>query len=137
MTNLKGQNIDFSTRIINPKKRNSSSGNKKDYKNISGDFVEFKASVIKKDKLDKISQLQGTNVIFSIAKISKWSWEEKKPAVCMICKLALKSGQNVARCPMCHSLFHNEHVFEWLKIKGKCPVCLQSLHPGGTEEVKL
>ncbi|MHA1187769.1 MAG: hypothetical protein ACTSSK_13015 [Candidatus Heimdallarchaeota archaeon] len=30
-----------------------------------------------------------------------------------------------------------DHAFEWLKVKGKCPVCKQSLRPGGTEEVKL
>ena len=134
---LKGQNIDFSTKTISSKKVSQSSKRSEKYDNPSGDFVDFNITTIKKDKLDKKAQLQGSSVTFSIAKTTTWSWAEKKPSVCMICKLPLKAGQDIARCPMCHSPFHGEHIFEWLKVKGKCPVCLQNLRPGATEEVKL
>ena len=137
MNNLKGQNIEFSTNTIVHKKSSKSSNSREKYENPSDDFVDFNVTTIKKDNLDKNTQLQGRSITFSIAKTTTWSWAEKKPSVCMICKLPLKAGQDIARCPMCHSPFHGEHIFEWLKVKGKCPVCLQNLRPGATEEVKL
>lgn len=125
----------FSTNVINSKIASQSS--KERDKNPLGNFVDFTTTSIKKDSIDKKAQLQGTCVTFNITKISSWSWAEKKASICMICKLPLKSEQNIARCPMCHSTFHREHIFEWLKVKGKCPVCLQNLRPGAVEEVKL
>ncbi|NHK32146.1 MAG: E3 ubiquitin protein ligase [Asgard group archaeon] len=131
---MKGQNIDFSTSI--QKKKQSSNNNDKTTQ-ISGDMVKFSVGQSKKDLLGSESILTGKNLNFDLTIVGKWSLEEKKPSNCMICKLPLKKDQKISRCPMCHSLFHDSHIYEWLKIKGKCPVCSQSLRPGGTEEVKL
>ena len=99
--------------------------------------MEFNTTVSKKDTLKQTTLLTGSNIETNVSNIGTWSWAESKPTVCMICKLPLKPSHRISRCPMCHSVFHAEHIFEWLKVKGKCPVCLQSLRPGGTEEVKL
>jgi len=135
--NLKGKHVEFST---NQLKRNEKQTNDKKSKvvgTITGGFVEFNTTVSKKDTLKQTTLISGLNIETNISSIGSWSWAAKKPTVCMICKLPLRSTQSVSRCPMCHSLFHADHIFEWLKVKGKCPVCLQNLRPGGTEEVKL
>lgn len=137
MLNLKGKHIEFSTNQI---KRNVKQTNEKKSKvveTITGGFVVFNTTVSRKDTLEQTTLISGSNIETNISSIGSWSCVAKKPTVCMICKLPLKSTQNISRCPMCHTLFHADHVFEWLKVKGKCPVCLQNLRPGGTEEVKL
>ena len=44
---------------------------------------------------------------------------------CMICKLDLREENEILQCPFCRSLFHKEHLEEWLTIKKTCPVCSQ------------
>lgn len=137
MLNLKGKHIEFST---NQLKRNVKQTNEKKSKvveTITGGFVVFNTTVSSKDTMEQTTLISGSNIETNISSIGSWSWVTKKPTVCMICKLPLKSTQSISRCPMCYTLFHADHVFEWLKVKGKCPVCLQNLRPGGTEEVKL
>ncbi len=124
---MKGQALDFITNVVSQKTNNTNDI-------LDGDIIVFDTNVVK-DKSSGNKSLSGKTLDFTITTIGKWSWEEKKAEVCMICKLPFKADQSIARCPMCHSLFHNDHIFEWLKVKGKCPVCLQALRPGGTEEI--
>ena len=131
---MKGQNIDFSAII---QKKDQTPKTKAKTTEIAGDMVKFSVEQSKKDLLESESFLTGKNLDFDLTVVGKWSLKEMKPSNCMICKLPLKKDQKISRCPMCHSLFHSSHIYEWLKIKGKCPVCSQSLRPGGTEEVKL
>jgi hypothetical protein len=133
---LKGKHVEFSTN--QQKQRERPANSKKDdvVGTLTGGFVEFNTTVSKKDTL-QTRTLSGSSVDTAITSIGSFSWVERKPTVCMICKLPLKKTHDISRCPMCHNLFHAEHIFEWLKVKGKCPVCLQNLRPGGTEEVKL
>ncbi|NHJ49019.1 MAG: hypothetical protein FK733_14630 [Asgard group archaeon] len=131
---MKGQNVVFTTTI--QQKKQTSTKEKKTMQ-LPGDLVNFSVNSSKKDTLEKSSSLAGKHLDFSLKIVGKWSIIEEKPKSCMICKLPFKVNQKISRCPMCHSLFHDDHIFEWLKVKGKCPVCLQSLRPGGTEEVKL
>jgi hypothetical protein len=135
--NLKGKHIEFSTNQLKRSESQSKANKGKIVETIAGGFVEFNTNVSKKDTLQQTTTLSGSSVETNITNIGSWSWVEKKPTICMICKLPLKSSQTINRCPMCQTLFHSEHIFEWLKVKGKCPVCLQNLRPGGTEEVKL
>lgn len=82
-------------------------------------------------------KISGKALNFTLNNIGRWSLKEKKPAVCMICKLSLKGNQNITQCPMCQSMFHKKHIVDWLRVKGKCPVCQQSLRPESLEIVKL
>ena len=125
---MKGENVNFTSTI--QKKQSSSKENKT--LQLAGDLINFSVNKSKKDSLDKESRLVGKHLDFGLTIIGKWSITEQKPTSCMICKLPFKVDQKVSRCPMCHTLFHENHIFEWLKVKGKCPVCLQSLRPGGT-----
>lgn len=47
--------------------------------------------------------------------------------VCMICKLELRLEQTKLQCPICLSLFHNDHLVSWLKKVQTCPVCGQQI----------
>ena len=121
-----GNNIDFS--IITSK-----NGNKSD--DISGNFINF--NLVKPKKESTKSLISGSTVDFTIKSIGNWSLTEKKSEICMICKLPLKSDQEIKQCPMCNSLFHQNHIIDWLRVKGKCPVCQQTLGPAGLESIKL
>ena len=43
--------------------------------------------------------------------------------ICQICKLELRKNQKICQCPGCESLFHKEHLEEWLETESECPVC--------------
>ena len=131
---LIGRYIDFNAK--NAKKPSKSSSEKKQ-SIIDGENTIATISVIEKGKPRDSTGITGDLVDFKIIQQAKWTWVEKKPLFCMICKLPFKPTQQVVSCPMCKALFHRDHAFEWLKVKGKCPVCKQSLRPNGTEEVKL
>jgi hypothetical protein len=42
---------------------------------------------------------------------------------CMICKLHFAKFDGIVSCSVCHSLFHTEHLLDWLAEKKHCPVC--------------
>jgi hypothetical protein len=46
---------------------------------------------------------------------------------CAICKLAIEVEEYVMQCPECQSLYHGEHLVEWLIEQGTCPVCRTTL----------
>ena len=104
---------------------------------FSGTALDLNISLSKNTEELKNNLISGKIINFTLILSGKWVWSEAKLFVCMICKLSLKSDQPVSRCPMCQALFHESHIFEWLKVKGKCPVCLQNLRPGETEEIKF
>jgi len=133
VSELKGQNVNFSIKIENDKEAEKKAKNH----TLIGNTISFNVSVTKKESAGSSFTLTGSSLDVNSKQIGIWSWIEKKTYTCMICKLPIKEGQKVSRCPMCQSLFHDEHIFEWLKVKGKCPVCIQSLLPGGTESVNL
>jgi hypothetical protein len=41
---------------------------------------------------------------------------------CSIC-LQVIHNQDIIRCPSCDIAFHKNHLYEWLKMNGKCPAC--------------
>jgi hypothetical protein len=130
---MKGQFITFIPKAL--KNNRISKGKTKTSDHLSGQTVNFSASAAKKK--NQQTQLIGKNIGLTIRQIGSWSLSKEKPSNCMICKLPFKEGQSVSRCPMCKSLFHANHLFEWLKVKGQCPVCRQSLRPDGVEKVNL
>jgi hypothetical protein len=42
---------------------------------------------------------------------------------CKICKITLEPNQDIVICPKCNSIFHKEHLQNWLKVKFHCPIC--------------
>lgn len=46
---------------------------------------------------------------------------------CMICKLKFSKGQEILQCPLCLSLYHRDHLLQWLTEKKKCPVCREPM----------
>lgn len=123
---ITGNNINFSITSTNHK-------DKSDY--LEGDFINF--DLVKAKKENTKSLTSGSVVDFAVKSIGSWSLTEKKPEICMICKLPLKQDQEIKQCPMCNSLFHQNHIIDWLRVKGKCPVCQQTLGPAGLETVNL
>ena len=47
--------------------------------------------------------------------------------ICGICKLSFQEKQTVCTCPYCESLFHKNHLEEWLVDYNDCPVCNRDL----------
>ncbi|MHA1220737.1 MAG: hypothetical protein ACTSQB_03290, partial [Candidatus Heimdallarchaeota archaeon] len=53
-----------------------------------------------------------------------------KPVVlCAICKLPVDFGEEMSCCDKCNTVCHSDHLRTWIKIRMKCPTCLQSLLP--------
>ena len=46
---------------------------------------------------------------------------------CMICKRPISFGEETATCPKCQNQAHFAHLQEWIKAKGKCPMCSAKL----------
>jgi hypothetical protein len=42
---------------------------------------------------------------------------------CKICYGILRPGDTVVYCHHCSNPFHREHIWEWIKVSGQCPVC--------------
>jgi len=124
------EKIVFKTKVV----QNSSS---KKVKSFVGKHIRFDLTPVTKGKKAQTTKmLHGMTINFTLHEKGRWLWSEKKPQVCMICKLPIKEHHKVLRCPMCQSIFHDDHIFEWLKVKGKCPVCMQNLQSWQLEERK-
>ncbi|NHK30233.1 MAG: E3 ubiquitin protein ligase [Asgard group archaeon] len=53
---------------------------------------------------------------------------------CKICKINLEPNQDIVNCPKCDSIFHLEHLQNWLKVKFHCPICQYDFKELYTEE---
>lgn len=47
--------------------------------------------------------------------------------VCSLCNKTVKEGHVILICPKCASLFHHDHLLDWLKDNPLCPVCNEDL----------
>ena len=47
--------------------------------------------------------------------------------LCSVCKLPISFGSEHLECYHCQNVAHKEHLLEWVKVKGTCPVCQQKL----------
>lgn len=50
-----------------------------------------------------------------------------EPVLCSVCKLPISYGADWVECPHCTHKAHKEHLQEWVKVKGTCPICKQKL----------
>ncbi|MHA1556054.1 MAG: RING finger domain-containing protein [Candidatus Heimdallarchaeota archaeon] len=105
--------------------------------NLFGEHIDFVISKADSSIVKDKKNISGKALNFSLTNVGRWSLEEKKAAVCMICKLSLKADQAATQCPMCQSMFHRNHIVEWLRVKGKCPVCQQNLRSESLQTAKL
>lgn len=48
-------------------------------------------------------------------------------ARCMVCKRPISFGEEKVACPKCQNPAHFAHLQEWIKAKGKCPMCSNKL----------
>ncbi|NHK30545.1 MAG: hypothetical protein FK730_04295 [Asgard group archaeon] len=46
---------------------------------------------------------------------------------CPICDLKIRKKQVIDRCKKCNTLFHYEHLKQWLKNHSDCPVCQKEI----------
>lgn len=59
---------------------------------------------------------------------NKFCTECGKPiSRCNICRGVIGFGDTLSQCPYCQNEFHHDHVREWLKVSGDCPVCRQRI----------
>ncbi len=50
----------------------------------------------------------------------------EKVSRCIVCKLPISADDSIGKCSQCEGLAHLTHLQEWVKVKGKCPRCLQA-----------
>ncbi len=46
---------------------------------------------------------------------------------CIVCKLPISSKEIIGSCYECQGIAHLNHLQEWLKVKGTCPVCQRKI----------
>ncbi|MGC9779534.1 MAG: hypothetical protein HZR80_09865 [Candidatus Heimdallarchaeota archaeon] len=51
-----------------------------------------------------------------------------KDDFCMVCKLSFKRKKEILQCPVCESLYHKDHLLDWIRSHQNCPVCSQKLY---------
>ena len=42
---------------------------------------------------------------------------------CSICLQIIHNPDDIIRCPSCDIAYHKNHLYEWLKMSGDCPIC--------------
>ncbi len=52
---------------------------------------------------------------------------DREKQTCEICRKPIKEGHIVIECPRCASLFHHDHILDWLRKNPLCPVCKEDL----------
>ncbi|RMG28053.1 MAG: RING-H2 finger protein [Methanobacteriota archaeon] len=52
---------------------------------------------------------------------------ENAPINCSVCRGFISATDDVLKCPTCQNLAHPEHLEEWLRMKGECPICKMKL----------
>jgi hypothetical protein len=52
---------------------------------------------------------------------------KKELSICQICKRGFTDNEVSIKCPHCLNHFHRNHLLEYVKIKGDCPVCKERL----------
>lgn len=49
--------------------------------------------------------------------------DKKEDIECGICKLEIRENQTAYQCPNCKTVFHAEHILNWLLKEPNCPIC--------------
>lgn len=56
---------------------------------------------------------------------------------CSVCRSRMNSSEDIVACHHCKNTAHRIHILEWLKIKGFCPICRNSLRADDLEPLTL
>lgn len=59
---------------------------------------------------------------------------KKEKQTCPIYRATITEEDNMADCPECGQTFHYNHFAEWVKTKGKCPLCKEELFTESMEQ---
>lgn len=60
---------------------------------------------------------------------------ENVPVNCSVCRGVISATEDVLKCPTCQNLSHPDHLEEWLRLKGECPICKMKLR--STQFIKI
>ncbi len=52
----------------------------------------------------------------------------KKTRSCEICKKYMVAGEKLVQVISCGHVFHKDHILEWIKVKGICPICKERMN---------
>jgi hypothetical protein len=89
------------------------------------ELPEKTAKVLEIELPETISCLSCTATIHFDAKKCPECGE--KVVKCPICTVPLQFGDDFVKCPHCKTFAHRDHLLEWIKIKGICPMCRKPL----------
>ena len=46
---------------------------------------------------------------------------------CIVCNLIIGKDDEITKCPYCSGIAHRDHILEYIKVKGQCPICGKEL----------
>lgn len=58
---------------------------------------------------------------------ASWHTNRQSEAQCIICQHSINHSEPTVDCPNCDNSFHHNHLLEWLKVFGHCPICHQRI----------
>jgi hypothetical protein len=102
-------------------------------------FIAVMVQRIRKKKEEKWHQTENDDLLVDDEAVEEVRKEIKlvlEPEVfqgdlesqtCSLCNKAVKEGHIILTCPRCSSLFHHDHLLNWLKDNPLCPVCDEDL----------
>ena len=109
---------------------------------IKGDFITFETTdddkkETKTEKTEKIKeQKRKLQCLYCEAILVEVEDEGpivclncgKKAPYCEICKNIIVEGEKIVQTKPCNHIFHKNHILEWIKVKGTCPICKEPIN---------
>ena len=109
---------------------------------IKGDFITFETTdddkkETKTEKTEKIKeQKRKLQCLYCEAILVEVEDEGpivclncgKKAPYCEVCKNIIVEGEKVVQTKPCNHIFHKNHILEWIKVKGTCPICKEQIN---------
>ena len=109
---------------------------------IKGDFITFETTdddkkEAKTEKTEKIKE-QKRKIQCLYCEANLVEVEDEGPIVCLncgkkapyceICKNIIVEGEKIVQTKPCNHIFHKNHIVEWIKVKGTCPICKEQIN---------
>ncbi|MHA1244287.1 MAG: hypothetical protein ACTSP7_06895 [Candidatus Heimdallarchaeota archaeon] len=100
---------------------------------IDGEYIEVKDTDVfsesVREKIAEMSKFYSCNNCGFPIEIHSDICPDCKSNIpkCVVCKLPISLGDAVGSCKHCEAKAHLDHLQEWQKTQGKCPVCMHKL----------
>ncbi|MHA1301796.1 MAG: hypothetical protein ACTSO9_20440 [Candidatus Helarchaeota archaeon] len=72
-------------------------------------------------------KIENRFIIGKILSLGEWDWTKKEK--CIVCALPINEDDESPKvyCPHCRNPAHKNHILDWIKLRGTCPICRKNL----------